>query len=70
MSEFLNQEELACRWRVSPRTLESWRWRYKGPDYVKLGGQVRYRLADIVEFERDSVRTAMANAKDTVRKVA
>ena len=70
MSEFLNQTELAGRWRVSPRTLESWRWRYKGPAYVKLGGQVRYRLSDIIDFESDCVRTAMAAAKDSIRKVA
>jgi hypothetical protein len=70
VQEFLSQKELAGRWQLSHRTLESWRWRYKGPAYIKLGGQVRYRLADIIEFERMCIRRAMANAQDIVRKVA
>jgi Helix-turn-helix domain len=47
----LNQIELARRWRVSPRTLERWRWLNQGPPYLKLGGRVVYRLADIEAFE-------------------
>lgn len=70
MQEFLSQKELASRWRLSHRTLESWRWRYKGPAYIKLGGQVRYPLADVIEFERTCIRRAMAVAQDIVRKVA
>lgn len=47
----LNQTELAERWRLSPRTLEQWRWRGVGPRYLKLGGRVAYRLEDIEAFE-------------------
>ena len=47
----LNQKELADRWNLSPRTLEQWRWRGVGPRYLKLGGRVIYRLADIEAFE-------------------
>ena len=70
MQDFLNQMELAQRWRVSHRTLETWRWLCKGPAYIKLGGQVRYRLTDVAEFERNCIRLAMAATKDTIRKVA
>ena len=45
---FLTQPELACRWRLSARTLEKWRWTEQGPADVKLGGRVVYRI-DIVE---------------------
>lgn len=52
----LNQIELARRWRVSHRTLERWRWRAKGPRYIKIGGRVVYRLADIEAFEAGQAR--------------
>ena len=47
----LNQIELATRWNVSPRTLERWRWIGEGPQFVKIGGRVVYRLEDIEAFE-------------------
>jgi hypothetical protein len=47
----LNQIELARRWRISARTLERWRWLNQGPTYLKIGGRVVYRLADIEAFE-------------------
>lgn len=43
---------LARRWRISHRTLERWRAAGRGPPYVKLmDGCVRYRLADVEEYE-------------------
>ncbi len=47
----LDQNELAERWSLSPRTLEQWRWRGVGPRYLKLGGRVIYRLSDVEVFE-------------------
>lgn len=52
---FLNQNELASRWGMSPRTLENWRSSGKGPAYVKLGGQVRYRITDIQKLEEEKI---------------
>ena len=49
---FLTQAELAARFRVSPRTLERWRWLKTGPNYTKLGGRVVYALADVETYER------------------
>ena len=49
----LNQTELAARWKISPRTLERWRWAGEGPRYLKLGGRVIYRSSDIEAFERE-----------------
>lgn len=37
--------------KLSPRTLERWRWLGQGPRYLKVGGRVVYRLEDIIEFE-------------------
>ena len=49
----LTQEEIAARWRISPRTLERWRWLGRGPRYLKLCGRVVYRLEDIEAFEAE-----------------
>ena len=54
----LHQSELAHRWKISSRTLERWRWEGRGPPYLKIGGRVVYRLADIEEFEAANVRTS------------
>ena len=51
----LNQKELAERWTISHRTLERWRWAGEGPAYMKIGGRVVYRIADIEAFERDVI---------------
>jgi hypothetical protein len=51
----LNQIDLARRWRISPRTLERWRWLGEGPRYLKLGGRVLYRVADIEAYEQSIV---------------
>ena len=52
----LSQTELANRWRMSPRTLERWRFTGEGPQFIKLGGRVIYRLEDIIAFEDLQVR--------------
>jgi hypothetical protein len=46
-----NQVQLARRWSLSPRTLERWRWLKQGPDFLKVGGRVIYRLEDVQSFE-------------------
>ena len=47
----LNQKQLAHRWSVSEATLERWRSVGIGPKFLKLSGQVRYRLVDIEAYE-------------------
>lgn len=54
----LNQEQLARRWSLSPRTLERWRWAGDGPPHLRLGGRVAYRLTDIEEFEAKGLRSS------------
>ena len=52
----LSQIELAARWNLSPRTLERWRFTGEGPQFVKLGGRVVYRLEDIEGYEAEQTR--------------
>ena len=54
----LNQTELAARWKISPRTLDRWRWVGEGPQLLKLGGRVIYRIEDVEAFEREVLRAA------------
>lgn len=58
-STCLNQKELAKRWTISHRTLERWRWACEGPVYMKIGGRVVYRIADIEAFERDVLQATI-----------
>ena len=52
----LSQTDLANRWRMSPRTLERWRFTGEGPRFMKIGGRVVYRLEDIEAFETLQLR--------------
>ncbi len=52
----LNQIQLAARWNISHRTLERWRWSGEGPLFVKIGGRVVYRLADVEAYELMQIR--------------
>ena len=58
MTTHLHQVDLARRWRLSPRTLERWRWTGEGPRYIKLGGRVVYRLEDVEAFEAEQLRNS------------
>lgn len=51
----LNQVNLSRRWSISPRTLERWRWLKAGPPYMKIGGRVVYRLADVEDYETNQL---------------
>ena len=58
--QHFNQVELSRRWRLSPRTLERWRFQGTGPQYLKVGGRVVYRLEDVEAYEAEQLRTAGA----------
>ena len=59
----LNQIQLARRWALSERTLERWRWRRKGPPFLKIGGRVVYRIDDIETFEAAQRRLSAENPR-------
>lgn len=43
----LTEDDLARILEVEPRTIQAWRTEGRGPDYVKLGKSVFYRVADV-----------------------
>lgn len=61
----LNQVELSRRWSISPRTLERWRWLGQGPQYLKIGGRVVYRLADIEAYEAAQLHESTSHSLRT-----
>jgi hypothetical protein len=46
----LTEAEVAKRLRVSAKTLRNWRSLRKVPKFIKVEGQIRYRLADVIAF--------------------
>ena len=36
------------------QTLRNWRCQLKGPPYIKIGRNVRYRLEDLIKFMEDN----------------
>jgi hypothetical protein len=59
--QHLKQQDLADRWNISPRTLERWRWVGEGPQFIKIGGRVVYRLEDVEAYERNQLRASTAD---------
>jgi Helix-turn-helix domain len=58
--QHFNQVELSRRWRLSPRTLERWRFQGTGPHYLKVGGRVVYRLEDVEAYEVEQLQAAVS----------
>ena len=48
--KLLTEQELADFLQVKPKTLRNWRTMRKGPLWLKVGGSVRYDLADVYEW--------------------
>jgi len=68
----ISQNELAQRWQISEATLERWRSQHKGPQFLRLGGQVRYRLVDVESYEREKMEvfgTGQKNSKALISAV-
>ena len=51
--QFLTPAQLSDRWggMIGPRTLANWRSQGNGPPFVKIGGAIAYRLADVEAYE-------------------
>jgi predicted DNA-binding transcriptional regulator AlpA len=45
--ELINTEQLARKLGLKPNTLAQWRLAGSGPQYVKIGRRVRYRVTDV-----------------------
>ena len=59
MRELDDQAGVAAYLGVSERTLEDWRYRSRGPRFVRVGANVRYRKTDVDQWlEANASKTA------------
>jgi hypothetical protein len=58
-SRWLTSDEVAELLRVRPATVAQWRWRRRGPAFVKLAdgpaGKVRYERREVERWMKDPV---------------
>ena len=52
--DLLTEQMLAVRWFCSKSRLQHWRCSGNGPQYLKIGGRILYRLTDVQDFETAS----------------
>ena len=48
--QLINEREVESYIGISINTLRKWRWEGKGPQFVKLGRRVMYRIQDVEAF--------------------
>jgi hypothetical protein len=61
---FLTEEELAARWNLSAKTLRNSRVAGRLIAFVKIGRSVRYKLSEVIAFEKqNSVRSTSGNQR-------
>lgn len=61
-NSLLTTAEAANYLRIEKRTLENWRVSGRGPAFVRLGGAVRYRMAQLEKFIAQNERFSTAKA--------
>lgn len=54
--EYFSEKSLAKKWGISFRTLQKWRGKKFGPDYIKIGWHVRYSPESVRKFEKENTR--------------
>ena len=48
--KLLTEKQAAEKLSIQPSTLRTWRFHRRGPNYLKIGGAVRYEESEIVSF--------------------
>ena len=61
-SRLVSTKELSKMWDMPESTLRYWRCAGIGPAYVKLGGRIKYDLADVEAYVRASKRKPSVRA--------
>jgi hypothetical protein len=62
MRRLVSTRELSAIWGVPESTLRYWRCAELGPPYVKLGGRIKYDLADVESYVRANKRMPSVRA--------
>ena len=54
----MNENELAARWSISPKTLQRWRSEGRGPRFMKMSKRIVYPIDEVFDFESQALRSA------------
>ena len=67
----LTETELAQRWSMTTRTLQSWRKAGTGPAFIRLGERsIFYRTEDVLGYEESRVVGKVAAWRGPVKRAA
>ncbi len=67
----ITEAELAQRWDITPRTLQTWRKTNQGPAFVRLGPRkVFYREDAIEAYELEATVNKRPGWKATIKRAA
>lgn len=58
--KLLFAKEVAARWRISTQSLAMWRERGYGPQWFRIGDNIRYYEDSVLEFEKAGIPTVDA----------
>jgi predicted DNA-binding transcriptional regulator AlpA len=53
-TRLIDEKEAARYLRLSVQTLRNWRAQHRPPNYVRLGRAIRYDIAELEDFIRES----------------
>lgn len=56
--QFLTSAQAAKYLNVNPRLMDDWRWRKRGPKFVKVGNSVRYKRDELEVFIHQSTQAS------------
>lgn len=60
-SDILKTDEVASRLKLSKRYIEALRLKGAGPQHIRIGRAVRYRLEDVNEWVQSRVRKSTSD---------
>ena len=63
----VSPKEAGERLGVERSTLDNWRWRGWGPQYLKVGGRVRYRLVDLADWLDAQSRSSTSDGRSAAK---
>ena len=61
MKKLITPTEVSELLSISPLTLRKWRWEGKGPQFIKAGSKVLYRIADIENWVNTQTRSSTSD---------
>lgn len=61
VSTVLTEAQLAERWYISKKTLQAWRLKGGGPEFVRIGSAIRYLLSAVSEYETNNTHSSTSS---------